>query len=231
MENSIFITGTDTGVGKTIVTGLLLKFLRCQKINAVTQKWVQTGNSKISEDIEKHFKIAGTHADKVHKNYSDMVPYIFSLAASPHLAAREENSLISKKKIKESFLRLKKEFDIVIVEGTGGFLVPINSEYLLADLVREVKMPVLIVVGNKLGAINHTLLTVEAIKNRNLKILGIVFNRTENELSDKIALDNVKIIKDITGENVFGEIKYNEDTEKLYEEFIPIADKMFGKCG
>jgi len=230
VESSIFITGTDTGIGKTVVAGMLLKFFRKNNINAITQKWVQTGNIEFSEDIENHFKIADIDVDKVHRKYRDMVPYIFPLVASPHLAAQEENSLIDKKKIKESFLRLRKEFDIVIVEGTGGFLVPINSEYLLADLVKEEKIPVLIVVGNKLGAINHTLLTVEAIKRRKLKILGIMFNRIDNELEDKIALDNMKIIKEITGENVFGEIKYNKNIEELYEEFISIAEKIFGKC-
>ena len=226
---SIFITGTDTGIGKTIITGLLLKFFRSKGVNAITQKWIQTGNVGVSEDIEEHFKIAGINGIDVKEKYKDIVPYIFSLPASPHLAAQEEDVVIDKEKIRESLTRLKKEFDTVLVEGSGGFLVPISNEYLLADLVTEEKMPVLIVSRNKLGAINHTLLTVQAVKKRGLKILGIVFNRIDKNTNEKVAVDNMKIVEDITGEKVFGEIKNIDDDEKLYEEFVPIADKIFSE--
>lgn len=190
---SFFVCGTDTGVGKTIVTGLLAKTLLDDGYSVITQKWVQTGSKRFPQDIATHLKLMGKNKGYV-KGLMDLVcPYIFKFPASPHLSAKLEKKKIDIKKIKRAYKELCGMFDIVIVEGVGGALVPLNEKTLLLDVVKDLDIPVILVVGNKLGAINHALLTAEAIGKRGLKIAGIVFNGTEKS-DKKIKKDNVNII-------------------------------------
>lgn len=198
---AIFVTGTDTGIGKTLIIGLLARQLMESGYNVITQKWIQSGKTK---DINTHLKLMGISKKTVKKYLPFMEPYSFKFPASPHLAAKLEKRTINTKKIKKSFKVLQKQFDFVIVEGTGGALVPYNKKKLVIDIARELNMPVLIVVGNKLGAINHTLLTIEAIKKRKMPILGIIFNNIDKRANKVILQDNVKIIKKLTGERVLG---------------------------
>ncbi|MFA5104566.1 MAG: dethiobiotin synthase [Candidatus Margulisiibacteriota bacterium] len=191
---SLFVCGTDTGVGKTIVTGLLAKTLLSKGYSVITQKWVQTGSKGFPKDIAAHLTLMGKKRRDV-KDIIDLVcPYRFAFASSPHLAAKLEGKKVDVKKLKNAYKKLCGMFDFVIIEGVGGALVPLNEKTLLLDLVKELKIPVLLVVGNKLGAINHTLLTAEAIKKRGLKIAGIVFNRARKGAISSIQKDNIKIV-------------------------------------
>lgn len=223
---SVFITGTDTGIGKTVVTGLLARYLAKNKVNVITQKWVQTGNKGFSKDIASHIKVAGLE-QKYSKQHSDLIcPYIFDFAASPHLAAKLQRKAIDINKIKRSFKILIKHFDSVIVEGVGGALVPINKNKLVIDIAKDLKLPAIIVVGNKLGAINHTLLTIEALKKRNINIIGIIFNNISKIDNKTILEDNSKIVKQISKENILGTLPYSKNKDLLYKNFIPIAKKV-----
>ena len=148
---SVFITGTDTGVGKSVVCGALAGYLLNNGYSAVTQKWVQTGLYDCCADISVHLKLMG----KKQKDMSEHLPYMnryaYGLPASPHLAAGIEKKKINPVKIKSDFRRLSKRFDFVIVEGIGGLLVPYNRKNLLVDIVKELKLPVIIVAENKLS--------------------------------------------------------------------------------
>jgi len=190
---SFFVCGTDTGVGKTIVTGLLARTLLDEGYSVITQKWVQTGSKGFPQDIAMHLKLMGKNKDYVKGLMNLVCPYIFKFPASPHLSAKLEKKKIGIKKIKEAYKELCGMFDVVIVEGVGGALVPLDEKTLLLDVVKDLKIPVILVVGNKLGAINHALLTVEAIKNRGLKIAGIVFNETDKS-DKKIKRGNIDMI-------------------------------------
>lgn len=190
---SFFVCGTDTGVGKTVVTGLLAKTFLDQGYSVITQKWVQTGSKGFPQDISTHLKLMGKKKSYVNGLLDLVCPYVFKYPASPHLAAKLEGKKVEIRKIKSAYKKLCGMFDIVIVEGVGGALVPLNEKVLLLDVVKELKIPVILVVGNKLGAINHALLTAEAIKKRGLKIAAVVFNGT-NKADKKIAKDNVRII-------------------------------------
>ncbi|MEK7375721.1 MAG: dethiobiotin synthase, partial [Candidatus Margulisiibacteriota bacterium] len=139
-------------------------------------------------------------------------PYCFKFASSPHLAARLEKKRINVKKIKSAFRKLSKMFDFVIVEGVGGALVPINENTLVIDIVKQLKIPVLIVAGNKLGCINHTLMTIEVLKKRGIKIAGIIFNNVDKNEKPGILRDNPAIIQNITGINVLGVIPYSKSS-------------------
>ncbi len=220
----IFVTGTDTGVGKSIVTGLLARYLREKGYKVVTQKWVQTGSS-FSADINLHLKIMGVSRGLI-KEYLDCVcPYIFKLPASPHLAAKAENKKINIARIKRSFKSLSSKFDFVIVEGIGGALVPVNEKRLVIDIARELGLPVLVVAQNKIGAINHILMTIEVLKQRKMKILGIVFNNCPGQ-NKLILQDNPEIIRKITKQKILGVLPWDKRLDLLYKRFLPTALKI-----
>jgi len=220
----IFVTGTDTGVGKSIVTGLLAKYLREKGHKVITQKWVQTG-SRFSADINLHLKIMGISKSAIKEHLDCVCPYIFKLPASPHLAAKAEKKKIEIARIKQSFKSLSAKFDFVIVEGIGGALVPVNEKRLVIDIARELGLPVLVVAQNKIGAINHILMTIEVLKQRKMNILGIVFNNClgQNKL---ILQNNPEIVRKITRQKILGVLPWNKRLDLLYKEFLPIAAKI-----
>lgn len=224
MKKAIFITGTDTGVGKTIVTAFLGRMLKEKGVKVITQKWVQTGCRGFSEDIDFHMKFM-----KSSEYYPEMAPYIFEFPSSPHLAARLEEKCVSIKKIESSFHKLSEDFDVVLIEGSGGVLVPVNEENMIIDILGKLSLKSLVVAENRLGAINQTLLTLEAFKSRGLGVLGVLFNRTSPEKSERILKDNVRIVEKFSSAKIFGELKFNKDTDMLYEEFLPIGEEIIKK--
>ena len=228
-NRSIFVTGTGTGVGKTVVTGLLARFLSETGLSTVTQKWVQTGSRGFSEDIAVHLRLMGKSEKDFEAYLPHMAPYTFGFPSSPHLAARLENRAIDTKKILDSFYLLKNDFDAVVVEGTGGLMVPLNRREMVIDICEKARIPVLLVVNNGLGAINRTILSVEALRKRGIEILGLVFNRISVGEDETILKDNLSIINEFTGLDVYGELPALEDTDALYRAFLPMARKILKK--
>ena len=224
--SGIFVTGTDTGVGKTIITGLLAKFLDDKGYKVITQKWVETGSVGFSKDVSFHLKLLGKRKQELKSHFSDISPYTFKFASSPHLASSLEKRKISIERIKKSFKSLEKAFDFVVVEGVGGALVPLNKKKLVIDVAKELNLSVLIVVGNKLGAINHTLLTIEALKARKMKIAGIVFNNLKDKENNMILKDNPKIIEAISGQKISGSLPWTKDKNIRHESFKKIGKKI-----
>ena len=202
---SIFIAGTDTGVGKTIVTGILAKRLIEKGYRVVTQKWVQAGPSS---DIDIHLKLMGKRKTDYARHLHSMSPYSFKFASSPHLASSLEGRCIKIDRIKKSLKDLSVHFDFVLVEGSGGLLVPLTRNMLLIDLVKRLRMSVLLVAENKVGAINHTLLSIEALKARNINILGIIFNTRSNRVDGRILKDNPHMVRRLAGVEILGVLPY-----------------------
>jgi len=170
-----FVSGIDTEVGKSYVTGYIARIWREQGTRTITQKLVQTGNSGCSEDILLHRKIMGislTEEDKLKLT----MPEIFSYPASPHLAAEIDNRTIDFAKIEESTLQLSKRYDAVLLEGAGGLMVPLTRDYLTIDYIAEKKYPLILVTSGKLGSINHTLLSLEVIRSRKIPLEMLVYN-------------------------------------------------------
>lgn len=222
---AIFVTGTDTGVGKTIVTGLFARYLKEKGHRVITQKWIQTGSAIFSSDIASHLEIMGCDRKYV-RNYLPYVsPYTFKTPCSPHLASKIEGKRISAEKIKRSLEVLSKEFEFVIIEGIGGALVPFNKKRLVIDIARELNLPVVVVAGNKLGAINHALLTIEALKRRKMKILGIIFDNVRNE-NKTILKDNSRILQALSGQKILGVLPWIEEYDSLYKKFIHIGHNV-----
>ena len=225
---TIFVTGTDTGVGKTLVVGLLARYLLDRGRSVITQKWIQTGSGDFPEDIAAHLQLMGRQTSDIQEYLPYVAPYTFRLPASPHLAAEAEKKKIEASKIKAGFAKLSASFDTVIVEGLGGALVPFNRKELVIDIAEELALPVIIVAKNKLGAINHTLLTIAAVRARNMEISGVIFNSDED--TDKIiADDNPEIIKALTGERILGTLPWSKDPDLLHKTFKPIGDKIFAE--
>ena len=223
---AVFITGTDTGVGKTVITGLLARFFLEKKYSAITQKWVGTGVKGFSADIDIHLKLMKKGRNDLKEFIPYMAPYVFRHPSSPHLASALEGKKIDIGKIKRSFKYLSGKFDFVVVEGAGGALVPIDKRKLVIDIARQLRLPVLIVSANKLGAINHTLLTVEAVRKRNMRIIGILFNTLSGKTDSKVIKDNPRIIHALSGEKILGSLPWSTDTDYLYKQFIPLGKKI-----
>lgn len=193
LDNCFFVLGTDTDVGKTYISSLLYKGLK--KIGCGYFKAIQSGcyfeNGKlIAPDVLEVCK-------KSDEDYNeDYILYRLKEAVSPHLASEMENINIDIQKIKERYELLKNKNDYLIVEGAGGLLVPlIRDKFYIYDLIKLFNIPVILVCSTRVGAINHTLLTLEALRNRRIEVKGIVFNRVN--LSNNYEKDNIEIIKKI----------------------------------
>ena len=186
----IAIAGIDTGVGKTVATGLLARSLRETGRSIITQKLVETGGSGASADILRHREIMGMPLQDVDRD-GTTCPYVFGYPASPHLAAAKEQRVVEAAVIDEATRRLQKKYDIVLLEGAGGLLVPLNRELLLADYLQERSYPLILVSSSRLGSINHTLLSIEACRKRELQLNGLLYNRTGG--NDNVIADDTLI--------------------------------------
>ena len=175
MKGTFFITGIDTNIGKSYATGWLAREWNRQGIKTITQKMIQTGNVGHSEDIDLHREIMGipmTEEDRQHITF----PIVYSYPASPHLAAEIDHQTIPIDRIGESTRILRDRYDVVLLEGAGGLMVPITRDYLTIDYVADHELPVILVTSGRLGSINHTLLSIEALEKRGIQLYGLVYN-------------------------------------------------------
>jgi len=221
-----FVTGIDTGVGKTMICGLLAAFLRKEGLNAVTQKWVQTGTDRWPIDLAVHRRLMGLPETVPEGMLEDLCPYRFSFPSSPHLAAERDGRKIDAAVIEDAYRRLEASHDIVLIEGGGGFLVPLTRELLVGDLVARLGLSVLVVVANRLGCINHTLLTVEAARRRGISLAGVIFNRPPGGSvwsPEELLADNVRIVREIVDAPVLGEVPYLAGPAAEAETFAPVG--------
>jgi dethiobiotin synthetase len=214
MRSGIFITGTDTGVGKTYVTALILAELRRRGVKAAAFKPIACGRG-------------GRHDAEIYRRLMDneqplhvINPVYLKHPLAPSVAARLENRRINLQSIHAAYARLTTLYAPLLVEGAGGLLVPIKQDYFVADLAKDLQLPVLIVARLGLGTINHTLLTVRQAKN----VAGIVLNDTTGKrgLAEKT---NIVEIPRLTGVPLLGVVPYGErGRERAVRE---ICDKLF----
>lgn len=169
------IVGIDTDVGKSVVTGMLARYLADCGNSVTTLKLVQTGCEGISEDILLHRKLMGVGVT-AEDNAGTTCPYVFPFPASPHLAAKLAGQVIEKEKLDKVTRDLTSVYEWLLVEGAGGLMVPLNDNLLLVDYLAEKNYPLVLVTSSKLGSINHTRLSLEAIKQRNIPLQGVVYN-------------------------------------------------------
>ncbi len=175
-----FVTGTDTDVGKTLISCALLHAFSAQGHRVIGMKPVAAGgcDDDRSGDAEKL-----RAASNLQASFGQINPYCFAHAVSPHLAARFVGVSINLDRIAQSYAELAAQADVVIVEGAGGFRVPLNDHQDTADLALRLELPVILVVGMRLGCINHALLTAEAIAACGLKLAGWVANSVDANMA------------------------------------------------
>ena len=174
-KNVYFISGIDTDAGKSYATGFLARELNRKGQRTITQKFIQTGNTGHSEDIDLHRRIMGIAPTDDDREGLTM-PEIFSYPCSPHLASRIDGRPIYFDKIERATEEVSRRYDVVLLEGAGGLMVPLTDELLTIDYIAQKGYPLLFVTSGKLGSINHTLLSLEAIKNRGIKLDTVLYN-------------------------------------------------------
>ena len=194
MKGVYFVSGIDTDIGKTVATGMLAKQLLQQGKSVITQKPVQTGCQNIADDIAVHRNIMGIPMQEADKQRLTM-PEIFSYPASPHLAARLDGRTLDLNKIRAATQQLAAQYEIVLVEGAGGLMVPLTENLLTIDYIQQQAYPVILVTSGRLGSINHTLLSFSALKQYGIQLHSLIFNHIHDSKDETVAGDTLEYLK------------------------------------
>jgi dethiobiotin synthase len=179
----LFVTGTDTGVGKTAIAVALVRGLVAQGVRVAVMKPIASGSEPTSEGLRNDDALKLIAASNVPAAYESINPYCFEPAISPHIAAKEAGIAVDRTQITRRFADLAAASDFVVVEGAGGWLAPISDGETIADLAAALELPVLLVVGLRLGCINHASLTKLAIESRGLPFAGWIANGIDPSLA------------------------------------------------
>ena len=198
---SFFITGTDTGVGKTYVTRLILETLRNEGRDAVGYKPVACGDREDAAILSA--ASGGLDLDEIN-------PVYLNTPVAPYVAAMLENRTVNPAELIAGFHHLAAKHAQVLVEGAGGWEVPITKNYFISDLAKDLGLPVILVAANRLGALNHILLTLAAIKAKGLTCAGIILNQLGDEM-DTPMITNKGILSSLTDVPVLDHIIHDQD--------------------
>ncbi|MEI6807572.1 MAG: dethiobiotin synthase [bacterium] len=220
-RTTVFVAGTDTGVGKTLATAALLSILRANGTDAVPMKPIQTGctirkGTLVAPDLEFCLSTSGLRPDNTEKNM--MTPYKFRPACSPHLAARLARTTIHPATIVKKCSDLKARHDFVVIEGAGGLLAPIGAGRTMLDLIIRLSSPVILVARSGLGTINHSLLSLQRLRQSKIEVLGIIFNQTQSGQPGYIESDNLTTVARYGAVRVLGSLPFVPHLEKLHRE-------------
>ncbi|MEO7343807.1 MAG: dethiobiotin synthase [Methylotenera sp.] len=183
MARTYFVIGTDTNVGKTYIATALVQYFVSKGLKTIGMKPIASGcelneqGELINDDV-----LALSSASNVKASQELVNPYRFLPAIAPHLAAEQAGITMRLEVIVQAYQQLTTLSNVVIVEGAGGFFVPVNKTETLADIALQLDIPIILVVGMRLGCINHALLTVEAVENRGLKLVGWIANQIDPDM-------------------------------------------------
>jgi len=204
MNTGIFITGTDTGVGKTHVTALILAELRRRGVPAAAFKPIACGTGG-RHDAEIYAALMN------HEQPLDVInPVYLRRALAPSVAARFERKQIDMRRIRTAYRTLAADYSIVLVEGAGGLLVPIREDYFVADLAKTLGLPLVVVARLGLGTINHSLLTVRMARGMGLKVRGIVLNDTVGGKRGLAEKTNIEVVPDLCRVPLLGVVPHGK---------------------
>jgi len=200
-RHGVFVTGTDTGVGKTVVGCALARALRRAGRDVGVMKPVETGVGP-EGPLDA---IALRQAAEVAESLDEVCPQRFALPAAPSVAAGAEGRAVDLDRVRRGFARIAARHDFVLVEGAGGALVPLTKEVAMLDLALDLGLPLLVAARARLGTINHTLLTLEVARTRGARVAGVVISHADGALSDADAA-NLAALREALGERLLGEI-------------------------
>ena len=217
--HGFFVTGTDTGVGKTLIACALLHALAGAGQRVIGMKPVAAGGTREVEGLINDDVRSLRGASNIEAPLALINPYCFAPPIAPHLAAEEAGVTIELPLIARAFAQLAAVADSVIVEGVGGFCVPLNRHEDAADLAQCLGLPVILVVGLRLGCLNHALLTARAIRERGLSLAGWVANRIDPTMA--VADENITALAERLRAPLLGEIEFTVRPDPLR-----IADRL-----
>jgi dethiobiotin synthetase len=219
---SCFVTGTDTEIGKTLVSSAILHKLVSRGVRACGMKPVAAGAAMRDGELHNDDADQLVAAGNVHLPANITTPYMLRAAAAPHIAAALDGVTIGPVPIIAAYAEISAASDAVVVEGVGGFRVPFSDDFDSADLAAQLNLPVVLVVGLRLGCISHSLLTIEAIIARNLVLAGWVVNEVDPDM--EFADENVEALAQRIPAPLLGRIPYLENpTAASAAEFIELA--------
>ncbi len=213
MAKGFFITGTDTGVGKTVITGAMIKAAGLLGLKACGMKPVETGCVREGDVLVPSDGMFIKTIAHMEENVKHISPCCFENPLAPLPASRIEGFPVDLKKIKKNYSELVKKYDSVIVEGIGGLLVPIKTDYFVLDFAKDFGLPLIVVARPGLGTINHTMLTVKYAISEGLAVAGIIINYShppENTIAES---SNPEILKQISPVPLIGIFPYLKDLE------------------
>lgn len=225
MTKGLFITSTGTDIGKTYISGEIIKLLRENRVNAGYYKAALSGAVIENEKILECDVLEVLRKCSIKGEINEFVSYVMETPLSPHLASKIENIDINIDKIKSDFEKIKEKYDYITVEGSGGIICPLNIEknLMLIDIIKELNLDILVVAKPVLGSINSTVLTIEYAKNHGINVKGIILNEFDKE--SILHRDNKEVIENITGIPVIDCVEENKglniDTKflcSLYKE-------------
>lgn len=202
----IFVTGTDTAVGKTVVACALTRGLKTLGLRVAVMKPVASGSVRTAAGLRNPDAVALAAASNVQASYEQINPYCFEAPVSPHIAAKDAGICVDTDVIRRGFLALGKSADWVVVEGAGGWLAPISERQTMADLAWALGIPALMVVGVKLGCLNHAQLTQLAIEARGVSFAGWIANHPEPSMER--AAENLAALERLLGEPALAHVAH-----------------------
>lgn len=196
MSQIYFVSGIDTEIGKTYATGFMARQFLAQGLSCITQKMLQTGCVDVAEDIHIHRRIMGISLlpDDMAKL---TMPEIFPYPASPHLAARLAGREINWQNIQAATAQLAARFEVLLIEGAGGLMVPLTEQLLLVDYIQAQHYPVILVTSGRLGSINHTLLSLALLQQRGITLYAVAFNHAHDHRDVTIATDTARYLRTV----------------------------------
>ena len=210
--SGFFVTGTDTEIGKTFVSALLIKLLVKEDLNVIGMKPIASGAKNIDGVLKNEDALSLIDASNVDADYKNINPYFFEPAISPHIAAADAGVEIDLENIKNNFLKLKNKSDVVVVEGVGGWYAPLSYHCTVADLAETLNLPIILVVGLRLGCLSHALLTAQAIRQSGLPIAGWIANHVEKDFFS--VEENISTLKNFLNDFPFlGSVSYKENVK------------------
>ncbi|OOP55476.1 MAG: dethiobiotin synthase [Candidatus Brocadia carolinensis] len=222
MGKGYFITGTDTGVGKTVVAGGLAALYKNKGLNIGVMKPIATGCKRVHNTLTSDDVVFLKRSAEVDDEYELINPISLEQPFAPTVAARLSNTKIDLEKVRMAYDSLCERHEYLIVEGIGGLLVPVDEYYFVVDLANEMELPLIVVCRSNLGTINHTLLTVSYAREHGLDVKGIIMNESTEKCDDVTRMTNAAEIKRLTNLPILGMIPFDKrlDVNKFNKEAL-----------
>lgn len=224
-KQQYFITGTDTDAGKTHVCVGLLKAAARRELRSMGIKPISAGAEMIDGKLRNDDALQIQAAGSIALRYEQVNPVVFEPPIAPHIAAAKENKIITVSRL-EGFVRgtLLTPHDFALVEGAGGWRVPVNDRELLSDLAKRLALPVIVVVDMRLGCLNHAFLTMEAIRRDGLQIAGWIANGGQNEMN--CYEENLATLNNMLSAPLLGSLSWQQDSQTAEEEFDQLLQNL-----